>query len=375
MATYNPRNYKFSTDLSFGGVFPVEGFLSQMAQVPAYSALLVSYHSEVDTVLRLYKSNTINETNKVKIYEKTLLANEKFIKKIPIECDFIQLEVANSEATESVLYMNCGLLYTNQFSSQKWLQSIITDDDNIELKKTTNDFYDDVIRGGFESYEKINITGILESPPTLNEVVGLNDDYNYTDTTTIANIVVSNSNDNSTGIGARQVLVEGVKGDGTEFSTTIDLVAGTSSTNIAIMAVNKMEVVSSGTTNTNLGTIEIVGSNGDILSHMEALRNISNDAYFKVPSGKELVIRDIHLSGFAQGGKLTVLLFEPDTGQNKSLGKFSVDISNTQIKYPINKKISALDVIKVMYTPPATSGEILINVNINGILYPTLNTF
>lgn len=378
MATYNPRNYKFSTELSYGGVFPVEGFLSQMTQAPAYSSLMVSLHSETDIILRLYKSNTIDETNKVKIYEKAILANEKFIKKIPIECDFLQLEIENVNQEESNLYMNCGLIYTSQFSSQKWLQSIINDDDNLELSKTTNDFYDDVIRGGFNSYKKISINGILRANPSGVVTIGLDDDYRYNQVNTNASITVASLNDvYPAGTGARILYIEGVLDTGKEFSEFINLVNGTSNLNLTIMSIHHMEVVEAGSLNFNDGDITITGGGGDILGYLEANKNRALNAYYKVPSQKCLVIKDIHIFGLNHGGTLKIIEYNPTSNLEYSLGEFIIEQTDIEITIPIHKKIEALNVLKVNYDPTGggTGTTFKINVIGNGILYPSLNDF
>lgn len=378
MATYNPRNYKFSTELSYGGVFPIEGFLSQMTQVPAYSSLMVSFHSETDTILRLYKSNTINETNKVKIYEKAILANEKFIKKIPIDCDFLQLEINNTLEEESNLYMNCGLLYTSQFSSQKWLQSIINDDDNLELNKVTNDFYDDVIRGGFQSYEKITINGILRENPSGVVTIGLDDDYRYNEQFSFANITVQSTNDNyPAGTGARVIKIAGVLGSGEEFTQNVNLVTGTSSLGLAIMSIHHMEVIEAGSLHQNDGDITIYGAGGDVLGFMEATRNRALNAYYKVPINKCLVIKDVHVFGLNHGGTLKIVEYNPTNDIEFSLGEFIIEQTDIEITVPLHRKIESLNVLKINYDPTGggTGTTFKINVIGNGILYPTLNDF
>ena len=108
---------------------------------------------------------------------------------------------------------------------------------------------------------------------------------------------------------------------------------------------------------------------------MGATENVSHFAYYKVPAGKQLIIRDIHIAAYAPSGKIVVYEFDPLTNIEASIGEFLVSTSYQQLSYTLDGLITAGKVVKINYIPTTTTGDILINVNINAVLCPTISSF
>ena len=379
MATYKGKNYTFVPALSFAGDVPTGGFESEFVQCAGYATMLVAYYGDFGSTINIYESNVRDNAGRVQVFTKTLTADTKFLKRFQLSSTFIQIEIVNdAEEVDKKLFLEGSFSSTTQFQTQKLLNSKINIDDNLEIKKVVNDFYDDVIRGGFESYEKITINGILRASPSGVVTIGLDDDYRYNEQFSFANITVQSTNDNyPAGTGARVIKIAGVLGSGEEFTQNVNLVTGTSSLGLAIMSIHHMEVIEAGTLHQNDGDITIYGAGGDVLGFMEATRNRALNSYYKVPLNKCLVMKEIHVFGNNHGGTLKFMEYNPTTDIEYTFGEFIIEQTDIEITVPLHKKIEALNVLKVNYDPTGggTGTQFKVNINGNGILYPIPNTF
>jgi hypothetical protein len=376
MASYKAKNYRFCPSLSLGGTFPDVGFESDFVQCSAYSTMLISYSSNRNTTLNVYKTNVRNATNREKIFSKLINADVKFMRRFPITSNFIQIEVVNEQSLEGTIALEGSLSSSAQMNSHHYTNSIIDDNDDLNLVRIANDFEDDVVRGAHLDIDKITINGILDVAPSVEETIGLTDNYRYDQTSSTANIVVASTNDVNGGTGARTLLVEGVKGDGTRFSTTLLLAHGTSSTGIEMMSIDTMEVSSVGSLFHNDGNITINGAGGDILGFIPANKNIALNGYYKVPLNKTLVINNLNICGIVQGGTIKIVKYNPSTNMEQSVGEFVLDSSFNQINYPLNISIDSLNVIKFNYNPTGFVGSSFkLNICCNAVQYKILNDF
>ena len=376
MTSYIAKNYRYCPSLSLAGTYPDVGFESDFVQCSAYSTMLISYSCNRKTTLNVYKTNVRNNTGRVKIFGKDIAVDEKFLRRFPITSNFIQIEVLNTDALEGTIALEGSLSSTAQMNSHHYTNSIINDNDDLSLVRIANDFSDDVVRGAHLDIDKITINGILDVAPSVEETIGLTDNYRYDQTASTANIVVASTNDVNGGTGARTLLVEGVKGDGTRFATSILLAHGTSSTGIEMMSIDTMEVSSVGSLFHNDGDITINGAGGDILGYIKANKNIALNGYYKVPKNKTLVIDNLNICGIVQGGTIKIVKYDPSTNMEQSVGEFVLDSSFNQINYPLNISIQQLNVIKINYNPTGFVGSSFkLNICCNARQYDTLNDF
>jgi hypothetical protein len=192
----------------------------------------------------------------------------------------------------------------------------------------------------------------------------------------VASLVVSGANDNQpAGTGARHIRIQGVDDDGVEYNSIYDVNTGTGLMGVDFTGISRMTITEVGSLGHNDGDITITGDAGAILGKMLATENVSHFSYYKVPANKQLIIRDIHIAAYAPGGKIIVYEFDPSTNIQASIGEFLVSTQYQQLTYTLDGLITAGKVVKVNYEPTTTTGDILINVNINAVLCPTISSF
>ena len=102
--------------------------------------------------------------------------------------------------------------------------------------------------------------------------------------------------------------------------------------------------------------------------------NLSRVASYRVPATKSLVLNDINISGYSAGTTLEVI--ERASGIDYKIGEFQINTGNQQLMYRLDTKVNAGSSISVRQVPISSTGaDTLINININGMLCPTINNF
>jgi len=371
-----PKDYRWLNSSSITGPFPAEGYKSLVSNAYSYTTINFNLRCTKNTVLKFSTLQSVNDTNAQLYYEKTVSADTNFSKKLAIPSNYFSIEIVNSDGVAGEIIFNTSLSSASQFSTQTFLNSSITTDDNTNLIRLANNYEVDLVRGIQSDFKKINIQGIQRTIPASEETIGLGDDYKYTTTGFDAQLQVTGTNDNNpAGTGARIMNFTGLDDTGVEQSENITINTGTGTVGVNYMSISRMTISSVGSLTHNEGAINFLGSGGAILGKMGATENVSHFAYFKVPAGKQLIVRDIHIAAYAPGGKIIVYEFDPSTTIQASIGEFLVTTAYQQLSYVLDGLITAGKVIKVNYVPPAETGDILINVNINAVLCPTISAF
>ena len=126
----------------------------------------------------------------------------------------------------------------------------------------------------------------------------------------------------------------------------------------------------------NQGTISVYTNNNiaNLLARIRPQDNISRVAHYRVPTNNSLVLNDINISGYSVGTTLEVI--ERASGIDYKIGEFAINTANQQVVYRLDTKVLAGSTISVRQVPISSTGaDNLINININGMLCPTINNF
>ena len=372
----NFQNFIYLSPATVIGDFIADGYESGFESMGAYSTICINVKTDVAATFELYTSIDSTGSNPTLFYSKILTINQSFIKKFQIQADNFQIRVLNTTSTAGKIHLVSGLSTSTQFNTMTFLNSKQSIDDNTNLIRVSNNYDVDLVRGIHNDFQKINIQGIQRTNPPAEQTIGLGADYKYTASNVVASLVVSGANDNQpAGTGARHIRIQGVDDDGVEYNSIYDVNTGTGLMGVDFTGISRMTITEVGSLGHNDGDITITGDAGAILGKMLATDNVSHFSYYKVPANKQLIIRDIHIAAYAPGGKIIVYEFDPSTNIQASIGEFLVSTQYQQLTYTLDGLITAGKVVKVNYEPTTTTGDILINVNINAVLCPTISSF
>jgi|TARA_R100001163_G_C5045240_1_gene182619 hypothetical protein len=372
----NFQNFIYLSPATVIGDFIADGYESGFESMGAYSTICINVKTDVAATFELYTSIDSTGSNPTLFYSKILTINQSFIKKFQIQADNFQIRVLNTTSTAGKIHLVSGLSTSTQFNTMTFLNSKQSIDDNTNLIRVSNNYDVDLVRGIHNDFQKINIQGIQRTNPPAEQTIGLGADYKYTASNVVASLVVSGANDNQpAGTGARHIRIQGVDDDGVEYNSIYDVNTGTGLMGVDFTGISRMTITEVGSLGHNDGDITITGDAGAILGKMLATENVSHFSYYKVPANKQLIIRDIHIAAYAPGGKIIVYEFDPSTNIQASIGEFLVSTQYQQLTYTLDGLITAGKVVKVNYEPTTTTGDILINVNINAVLCPTISSF
>lgn len=372
----NTQSFIYLPEAIVIGDFIADGYESGFISTGAYSTICVNVKSDVQATLEIYSSIDSAGSNPELFYSKILTVNKSFIKKFQIQADNFQIKVLNTTTTAGKIHLVSGLSSSTQFNTMTFLNSKQSIDDNTSLVRLSNNYEVDLVRGLHEDFQKINIQGIQRTNPSNEITIGLTENYSYTASNVDVGLVVSGTNDNQpAGTGARHIRIQGVDTDGVQYDSIYDVNTGSGTMGVDFTGISRMTITEVGSLGHNEGIIKILGDAGAILGYMGATENVSHFAYYKVPANKQLIIRDIHIAAYAPSGKIVVYEFDPLTNIEASIGEFLVSTSYQQLSYTLDGLITAGKVVKINYIPTTTTGDILINVNINAVLCPTISSF
>ena len=222
---------------------------------------------------------------------------------IPIESQFLRVEIDNPNATDSSNVSVYGALTKySQFEVSNQLQNTVKPFDYANLIRHGNEFRNDVILGKYTGIEKINIQGQLESLIASNSQLLCNTTDTYNIINTPDNFDFSSTDSGDTFL---SIHIEGITSGGIiqEEDITLDGVDATIpvTTQNVYIRINKIFVNDSpfNAVNTvNIGDIRCVSTLGsDFMELIPAGYNQSMTAKYCVPTGKKLVIKNFNLIG------------------------------------------------------------------------------
>ena len=222
---------------------------------------------------------------------------------IPIESQFLRVEIDNPNATDSSNVSVYGALTKySQFEVSNQLQNTVKPFDYANLMRHGNEFRNDVILSKYTNIEKINIQGQFEGLIASNTQLFCNATDTYTIMNTPDTFDISSTVAVDTNI---SIHIEGITTGGKiqEEDITLDSLDSTIpiTTINTYIRINKMFVNDApfNVANTvNSGEIKAFSTTlGNFMEVIPIGYNNSMTAKYCVPSGKKLIIKNFNLIG------------------------------------------------------------------------------
>ena len=378
----NPTKYFYVSQASINTqTLDATGFVSGYVPIASYSSIAISALINGQSGTINIRTNSLqNNKNSTLFYTTTISADTPYYKRFVIPNMFFRVELIPSSGTPKG-YINTSFIDGQMTSAYTFLNSKINLNSDTALTRVANDFETDIIRDLHTDFTKVNINGRMFSlpAPSNSEVIGLDSTYRYTSTNP-TDIRMTNANDTTTGTGARTVRVIGILQDGSAFNSLFGTIGNsTGITGLNIKTVNRIIVETVGSAGALQGDIFLEDSiTGEVLGKCFAGEGASRSAYYGVEANKQLVIKDINICAYAPQGDLTVFEYNPTTNIFYTLGVFFVNTNYQQLTYSLNALIPAGNVIQCSFknTSSVAAGQpCSINVNINGLLCPLINSY
>ena len=232
---------------------------------------------------------------------------------IPIESQFLRVEIDNPNATDSSNVSVYGALTKySQFEVSNQLQNTVKPFDYANLIRHGNEFRNDVILSKYTNIEKVNIQGQFESLIASNSQLFTNstNSYNIMNTTDTFDISSSLAGDTSISIHIKGITTGGKIQEEDITLDAVDATIPVTTINTFIrindMFVNDAPFNSANTV--NIGDISAFSTTlGDFMEIIPATYNHSMTAKYCVPSGKKLVIKNFNLIGSLSNHNPTIV--------------------------------------------------------------------
>tara|TARA_R110002012_G_scaffold11771_4_gene52683 strand:- start:228 stop:992 length:765 start_codon:yes stop_codon:yes gene_type:complete len=206
------------------------------------------------------------------------------------------------------------------------------------------------------AYENLTIRGLQESLTTNITTVGFTDTQPIImfNSTTALQVVSTSTDDAAGGIGAQKIRVSGLYSDAgdnnkykprvAEFAMngTTTVSSASSGTNL-FSIINKVEMVDNGTGNCNQGDIKVFRTGTtNLMGFIKATYSHSHAFFFGVSDSKTLLIKDLHLSCFAQTACIIKIYTQNlITGARVLNTQILITDTTTHINHQLNLKINS----------------------------------
>lgn len=376
-----PDNFQYLPSTSLQGDFETTGFKSDLEYCGAYAIINVSLACDVNTQIKIFQAPSASDEEETLLYQTNITGNNYFFKRFQIKGQYFSIELNNisSPATAGKINMITCVSVSQQFAASTFLNSRMTIDEDTSLIRNGNSYHDDLVRGMHFDFSKVNIQGIMSSVSvTSEETIGLGNNFTFIAGSTPTNLRVTGVNDNQpAGIGARTIRIIGIDDTGTERNSIYDVNTGLGNLGIDFLCINRAIIETAGSLKYNQGLITLEESiGGVVINRILATENVSHTALYKVASNKQLILRDVNICGSAPNGIVRVIEMDPN-GLEYSLGDFLVNTNYQQITYTLDGVIESNNIVKVNFIPnvAAPTGQVNINVNVNGVLCPLINSY
>jgi len=321
------------------------------------------------------------------IYQKTVEDNVEFNRRFAVNYHMVYYEIVTTEVNDCIIRLLTHRLMTAQYDSSKFINSTYSIENNAQLVLNSNDFHMDLVRGMHDSFKKVNIEGEVQAPPSgaAPYTMGLNDLFTPSQTAEQLYIVSTSGDDTNAGTGATTIRIIYINDQGEQveqvYPTSGLVKAGLAG--VVARAVIRVEVESTGGDGENQGDITIdnlAGTKVYAIIRAGSLANVSHGAVYMVPDNKQLVLREINLTGVNHGADVVIhsWIWKSNTNEyiSYTLGAFRVDTTNIMIRYDFDGLLSEKDVITIdIYPDSATAAKTSFSANLNGMLCPLPNVY
>lgn len=380
----NSAEFGFIPEASYNGTFPTQGYASSPHPQMYSSTINVNLLCDKDIKFNIFSHASLEDTTGRLVFQKAILANSQYFKRFAVVGMYFSFDITNesSPLTAGNLTLSTSLSEQNQFASQTLLNSSIQIDADTSLVRVGNDFMTDMIRGIHTDFTKVNIQAILnQSAPTTTRTLGCQA-YQFNESASAdLYIYAPNGNDVPGGTGALTVRVIYV--DANDKIQTLDytLVSPAGSVyplGVSGKMVHRAFVLTTGTSNSNTGQITITNATQTVIyASIEPTENTSHVGLYLVPTASQLMITTVNIVATGMNGVLRINERDYTNSQLYSIGDFRIDSKSHNYTYNINGKIEAGNAVQIDFIPDAGTPTVqtLINVMVNGILSPLINTF
>ena len=404
---------RFCPECSFSKTLTIadKGFESDIIYIANYSAVSINLSCTKNCKLSIFGLNhnkSVTTDNYKLVFQKTLTENTLFQRRFNINFNYFIVQVfldqtITPSSTEATIELNTFFLSRTQYNPAGFTNSIVDKDANSNLILNTNNYHLDLVRNLYTDFSKINILGIHQD--RINSVTGnilyptnpftlglfsadftLGNAFTPPSSAEALHLSVVNTNDvnngtvgavppfsDATNTGAQVLTMVYIDNAGDKKS--VEVVTGNGAIGVTATAVLRISVKTSGSGSKNAGEIAVVDATGNrIYALIHPEQNVSQGAIYQVPNNKNLVLRNITINSFFQGGVVKVIEYK--NSLEYPLGVFRVNTNNTTINYDLDGLVEAGSYIYVNVIPNGvTNNENIINCNINAFECPLINNF
>lgn len=388
--SFENKNEYISIDAASidNSALPSTGFVSDIIPYQGYSTLNIQVNSNKNTTLKVRTFHTnqdtaagVAPTGKL-VFEHEIAADNNYFRRFAVVGAYFQIEIVNRDGVAGTIHLYTGVSVSAQFAAETLLNTQVDIDNNVNLVRNANNWNVDMVRTIHTDFTKVNIKGLLSnSNPNTTRTIGLQD-YNFiVETADDLYIYHPNANDDSAGTGARSVRIQYVDENDALASLDHTITGGggtTHSLGVRGKAVHRVFVLTTGSGKANAGQITITNQFQTVIyNDIVAGDNTSQGAIFLTPATRQLVLQDVNIAATGMSGKVRVIERDYANGINYSLGDFKINSNYQQLTYTLNTLIPAGNMVLVNYIPDAGAAAVdtLINVNINGVLAPLVDTY
>lgn len=339
-----------------------------------------------DATISVYGLDSNGSAPSSLIYQKTVSNNVEFNRRFAASYHMVYYEITTDVVDDCVIRLLTHRLSSAQFDSAKYINSTYSIENNAQLVLNANNFHMDLVRGMHDEFKKVNIEGEVQATPGGTPfTMGLDDLFTPSQTAEQLYIVSSSGDDTNAGTGATTIRIIYINDQGEQVEQvypTSGLVKA-SLFGVVARAVIRVEVESTGGDGANQGDITIdnlAGTKVYALIRAGTLSNVSHGAIYMVPDNKQLVLREINLTGVNHGADVVIhsWIWKPSTNEYiaYTLGSFRINTTNIMIRYDFDGLLSEKDVITIdIYPDSATSAKTSFSANLNGMLCPLPNVY
>jgi len=251
------------------------------------------------------------------------------------------------------------------------------------LVKLAEDYQTTLVRGDSDiADQKINIKGFTESLPASGSKTlwGIDSDHYNPSAASQMKIKSDSANDSSGGTGARTATITGIGYSGTtnngEVVTETITLNGTNvvTTSNSYFCIYNFIIATVGITKKNQGNIKAYVSNDatEIVNYIKQYENNSSMSIYRVPITKNLLVRNIQVSGTCNGANLHLRIINPSDIEYSEF-VFRIGTFGGHIDFTIDKIFASTTIIWIKIVPdtniPSSTTNCGISALVNGILY------
>lgn len=381
----SPGSYHSKQGSFFGVVDTVIPYQSGIVHLAGYAQFAISLSGVVGNLtLQVFGLDSQSTILPFLIYQNTIPPGTAFNRRFAATYQMVYY-VITSDNDDTIIRLSTHLLTTAQFDSSKYINSTYSIENNAQLVLNANNFHMDLVRGMHNEFKKVNIEGECQAIPTINGGFTMGFDEFFIPSQTAEQLYIrsTSSDDTNAGTGATEIRIIYINDSGVQVEQVYPTIGITKASLFGVVArlVIRCEVNSTGGDGANQGTITIdnlAGTKDYAIIRPGTLENLSHGAIYMVPDNKQLVLREINLTGVTHGADVIVhsWIWRNTEYISYTLATFRVNTTNIMIRYDFDGLLSEKDVVSIdIYPDSGTSAKTSFSANLNAMLCPMPNNY